>query len=64
MPTDEIGKTHIAEGIVARIDNRESFTAYKDKVFEFKVIESIIKDTSDVPDMEEAEELFEEKLNE
>lgn len=64
MPTDEIGKTHIAEGVVVRIDNRESFTAYKDKVFEFKVIESIIKDTSDVPDMEEAEELFEEKLDE
>lgn len=64
MPTDEIGKTHIAEGVVVRIDNRESFTAYKDKVFEFKVIESIIKDTSDEPDMEEVEELFEEKLDE
>lgn len=34
------------------------------KVFEFKVIESIIKDTSDVPDMEEAEEVLEETLNE
>jgi hypothetical protein len=33
-------------------------------VFEFKVIESIIKDTSDVPDMEEAEEVLEETLNE
>ena len=64
MPADEIGKTHIAEGVVVRIDNRESFTAYKDKVFEFKVIEGIAKDTSDVPDMEEAEELFEETLNE
>ena len=64
MPADEVGKTHIAEGIVVRIDNRESFTAYKDKVFEFKVIESIIKDTSDTPDIEEAEELFEESLNE
>lgn len=63
MPADEIGKKHIAEGVVVRIDNRGSFTAYKDKVFEFKVIESIIKDTSDVPDMEEAEELFEEKLD-
>lgn len=62
MPEDEIGRTHIAEGVVVRIDNRESFTAYKDKVFEFKVIESIIKDTSDAPDMEEAEELMEEVM--
>lgn len=60
MPVDEIGKTHIAEGVVVRIDNRESFTAYKDKVFEFKVCEGIIKDNSDVPDMEEAEELLKE----
>lgn len=64
MPADEIGKTHVAEGVVVRIDNRATFTAYKDKVFEFKVIEGIAKDTSDVPDMEEAEELFEETLNE
>lgn len=64
MPADEIGKTHIAEGVVVRIDNRASFTAYKDKVFEFKVIEGIAKDTSDTPDMEEAEELYEETLNE
>lgn len=62
MPADEIGKTHVAEGIVVRIDNRSTFTAYKDKVFEFKVIEGIAKDTSDVPDMEEAEELFEETI--
>lgn len=64
MPVDEIGRTHVAEGVVVRIDNRESFTAFKDKVFEFKVIEGIMKDTSDVPDMEEAEELYEETLNE
>lgn len=64
MPVDEIGKTHVAEGVVVRIDNRATFTAYKDKVFEFKVIEGIAKDTSDIPDMEEAEELFEETLNE
>lgn len=62
MPADEIGKTHVAEGVVVRIDNRSTFTAYKDKVFEFKVIEGIAKDTSDVPDMEEAEELFEETI--
>lgn len=60
MPVDEIGKTHIAECVVVRIDNRDSFTAYKDKVFEFKVCEGIIKDNSDAPDMEEAEELLKE----
>lgn len=64
MPTDEIGKTHVAEGVVVRIDNRESFTAYKEKVFEFKVIEGIAKDTSDAPDMEEAEEIIKETLGE
>ena len=37
-----------------------SATAYKDKVFEFKVCEGIIKDNSDAPDMEEAEELLKE----
>ena len=63
MPADEIGKTHIAEGVVVRIDNRESFTAFKDKCFEFKVCEGIIKDTSDEPDMEEAEEVMEEKVS-
>ena len=36
----------------------------EDEVFEFKVTEGIAKDTSEVPDMEEAEELFEETLNE
>lgn len=43
MPVDEIGKTHIAEGVVVRIDNRDSFTAYKDKVFEFKVVKELLK---------------------
>ena len=55
---DPIGKSHIREGVVVRIDNRPSFTAYKHKNWSFKVIESIIKDTSDEPDMEEAEELI------
>lgn len=57
MPADEVGKTHIAEGVVVRIDNRSSFTAFKEKVFEFKILEGIIKDTSDAPDMEEAQEV-------
>lgn len=54
---DPIGKTHVREGIVVRIDNRENFTAYKHKNFNFKVLEGIIKDKADAPDMEEAEEL-------
>ena len=59
---DPIGKTHIREGIVVRIDNRPSFTAYKHKNFYFKCLEGIIKDTSDAPDMEEAEELIVEEM--
>lgn len=55
---DEIDSRHISEGVVARIDNRTKFTAYKRKGFNFKVLEGIIKDTSDVPDIEEAEELI------
>lgn len=54
---DPVGKTHIREGVVVRIDNREKFTAYKHKNFSFKVLEGIIKDTTNAPDMEEAEEL-------
>lgn len=53
---DPIGKTHVREGVVIRIDNRSKFTAYKHKNFEFKCLEGIIKDTSDAPDMEEEQE--------
>lgn len=56
--TDPVGKNHIREGVVVRIDNREKFTAYKHKNVNFKIIEGIIKDNSDAPDMEEAEELI------
>lgn len=55
---DPIGKSHIREGVVVRIDNRPTFTAFKHKNFYFKCLEGIIKDTSDSPDMEEAEELI------
>ena len=55
---DPIGKTHIKEGVVVRIINRPKFAAYKDKVFEFKVIEGIIKSAASAPDMEEAEEVL------
>jgi len=54
--TDPIGKTHIAEGVVVRIDNKKTFKAYKKKGFFFKVLEGIIKDTAEVPDMEEIQE--------
>ena len=63
MP-DEIDSRHVAEGVVARIDNRSKFTAFKRKGFQFKVLEGIIKDTSDAPDMEEAQELVSEESNE
>lgn len=53
--TDPVGKTHIKEGVVVRVENKEKFTAYKHKSFEFKIIEGIIKDTAEEPDMEERE---------
>ena len=56
---DPIGKTHIREGVVARIINRPKFTAYKHKNHDFKVLEGIIKETAEAPDMEEAQELKE-----
>lgn len=55
---DPIGKTHVREGVVIRIDNREKFTAYKHKNFSFKVLEGIIKDQAAEPDMEEAEDII------
>jgi hypothetical protein len=51
---DPIGKTHIREGVIVRIENREKFTALKQKNFNFKVLEGIIK-SEDVLDMEEAD---------
>jgi len=51
---DPIGKTHIREGIVVRVDNKEKFTAFKHKSFMFKLLEGIIK-ADDVLDMEENE---------
>jgi hypothetical protein len=56
---DPIGKTHVREGVVVRIVNRPKFTAYKHKNFEFKVLEGIIKDAAEAPDMEEAESVQE-----
>lgn len=53
---DPIGKTHIREGVVARIVNRPDIAVYKHKNFSFKVLEGIIKDEAEIPDMEEAQE--------
>ena len=53
---DPIGKTHIREGVVARIVNRPDIAVYKHKNFNFKVLESIIKDEREFPDMEEAQD--------
>lgn len=54
---DPIGKTHVREGVVARIINRANFAVYKHKNFSFKVLEGIAKDTADAPDIEEAQEV-------
>jgi len=53
---DPIGKTHVREGVVARILNRNSFAVYKHKNFSFKVLEGIAKDEATAPDIEEAQE--------
>lgn len=53
---DPIGKTHIREGVIVRIENREKFTALKQKSFHFKLLEGIIK-SSDVIDIEEEQSL-------
>jgi len=51
---DPVGKTHVREGVVIRIEGREKFKVFKHKSFEFKVLEGIIKDAG-VVDMEEEE---------
>ena len=56
---DPIGKTHVREGVVARICNRTNFAVYKHKNFSFKVLEGIAKDEATAPDIEEAQEVAE-----
>lgn len=60
VPEPLANGSHVTEGVVVRIDNRSKFTAYKHKGFFFKVLEGIIKDNADAPDMEEAQELVNE----
>lgn len=56
---DPIGKTHVREGVVVRIINRPKFCAYKYKNYSFKMLEGLIKESAEAPDMEEAEEVSE-----
>lgn len=48
---DPIGKTHIREGVVVRIENRPKFTVFKHKNFTFKLVSGIIADTIDTSQM-------------
>lgn len=56
---DPIGKTHVNEGIIVKIDNRKSFTAFKKKGWYFKILEGIIKEDAIEADIEESQELIE-----
>ena len=60
---DPIGKTHIREGVVVRIINRPKFAAYKHKNWCFKVVEGLVKESAEAPDMEEADGLNEEVVD-
>lgn len=57
---DPVGKTHLREGVIVRIEGKEKFTALKHKSFNFKVLEGIVK-SEDVLDIEEAESSEEER---
>ena len=50
---DPIGKTHVREGVVVRIDNKPSFTAYKHKNWYFKCLSGIMLDNTDVNNIDE-----------
>lgn len=54
---DPIGETHVDEGVVVRIENRVRFSAFKQKSWFFKVLESIVKDEETAPDIEEEQEI-------
>ena len=49
--------THIIEGVVVRALNKPGFAVAKEKSYNFKVIEGIIKAEAEAPDIEEAEDL-------
>lgn len=51
-----IDNSHIIEGVVVRALNAPGFRVAKEKSYNFKIIEGIIKESAEAPDMEEAEE--------
>lgn len=51
-----IDSSHIIEGVVVRKMNGTRFDVAKDKSYNFKVLENLIKVDAEVPDMEEIEE--------
>ena len=55
---DPIGKSHVREGVVARIMNRSKFEVYKMKNISFKILEGIYKEEANAPDIEEAQEIM------
>lgn len=54
---DPIGKTHIREGVIVRIENREKFTALKFKNWDFKLLEGIVKNDG-ILDIEEEQSII------
>lgn len=51
-----IDSSHVIEGVVIRKMNGTRFDVAKDKSYNFKVLENLIKVDAEVPDMEEIEE--------
>lgn len=51
-----IDSSHVIEGVVIRKMNGTHFDVAKDKSYNFKVLENLIKVDAEVPDMEEIEE--------
>lgn len=58
---DPIGKTHVNEGVVARLEDRVQFTAFKKKSYSFKILEGLVKENAETPDIEEIQEVEDEK---
>lgn len=57
---DPIGKTHVREGVVVRIINRPTFTAFKHKNWLFKYISGVITDKIAVSNEEIPEDILSE----
>lgn len=55
--SDLIDATHIREGVVIRVENSPTIKLFKNKSFDFKVLEGIIKD-SGVTDIEEMDSVL------